>query len=75
LTALDTVYDEVILNCGELTLSNAAAVNAAQAVLLLAIGERAADAGRKLGELQDGILAAQYVRLNDAGNVQSYQAA
>jgi uncharacterized protein involved in exopolysaccharide biosynthesis/Mrp family chromosome partitioning ATPase len=76
LTALDTVYDEVILNCGELTLSNAAAVNAAQAVLLLAIGERAADAGRKLGELRkDGILAAQYVRLNDAGNVQSYQAA
>lgn len=76
LAALDSVYDQVILNCGELTLSNAAAVTAAQAVLLLAIGERAADAGRKLGEFRKGgILAAQYVRLNDAGNVQSYQAA
>jgi uncharacterized protein involved in exopolysaccharide biosynthesis/Mrp family chromosome partitioning ATPase len=76
LTALDTVYDQVILNCGELTVSNEAVVNSAQAVLLLAVGERAADAGRKLGELRKGgILAAQYVRLNDAGNIQSYQAA
>jgi Mrp family chromosome partitioning ATPase len=76
LAALDTVYDEVILNCGELTVSNAAAVNSAQAVLLLAVGERAADAGRKLGELRKGgIVAAQYVRLNDAGKIQSYQAA
>ena len=76
LNALETVYDQILLDCGEMTLAISPAVHAAQAILLLAPGSAAADAGRKLQELRgEGILAAQYVRLTDPGKVESYQAA
>lgn len=76
LNALETAYDQILLDCGELTLATSPAVRAAQAVLLLAPGGAAAEAGRKLQELRgEGILAAQYVRLGDPGQVEANQAA
>jgi len=76
LNALETVYDQILLDCGELMPATAPAINTAQAVLLLAPGEQAAEAGRKLHELRgNGILAAQYVRLSEPGEVEANQAA
>jgi Mrp family chromosome partitioning ATPase len=76
LRALETVYDLVLLDCGELTVTTSPAAHAAQAILLLAPISAAADAGRKLQELRgEGILAAQYVRLTDPDQVESYEAA
>jgi Mrp family chromosome partitioning ATPase len=76
LNALETVYDQILLDCGEMTVAISPAVRAAQAILLLAPGSAAADAGRKLQELRsEGILAAQYVRLTEPGQIESYQAA
>ncbi|MBL8905306.1 MAG: hypothetical protein JNM20_01390 [Rhizobiales bacterium] len=76
LNALETAYDQILLDCGEITLATSPAIKAAQAILLLAPGSAAADAGRKLEELRGkGILAAQYVRLADPDQVEAYQAA
>jgi MinD-like ATPase involved in chromosome partitioning or flagellar assembly len=76
LNALESVYDQILLDCGEITLATAPAIKAAQAVLLLAPSSAAAEAGRKLQELRgEGILAAQYVRLDNAGQVEAHQAA
>jgi uncharacterized protein involved in exopolysaccharide biosynthesis/Mrp family chromosome partitioning ATPase len=76
LNALETVYDQILLDCGEITLATSPFIKAAQAILLLAPSSAAADAGRKLQTLRgEGILAAQYVRLADPGEIQAYQAA
>ncbi|MFO0993364.1 MAG: exopolysaccharide transport family protein [Hyphomicrobiales bacterium] len=76
LNALETVYDQVLLDCGEVTLAMSPAIHAAQAILLLAPSSAAADAGRKLQELRgEGILAAQYVRLTERDEIQAHQAA
>ncbi len=76
LNALETVYDQILLDCGEVTFATSPAIKAAQAVLLLAPSSVAADAGRKLQELRgEGILAAQYVRLGDPGEVEAHKAA
>lgn len=76
LNALESVYDQILLDCGEITLATAPAIKAAQALLVLAPSSTAAEAGRKLQELRgEGILAAQYVRLENAGQVEAHQAA
>jgi Mrp family chromosome partitioning ATPase len=76
LNALETVYDQILLDCGEVTLATSPAIKSAQAILLLAPSSAAAEAGRKLQELRgEGILAAQYVRLGEPGQVEAHQAA